>query len=55
MTPDISKCNGLGCQNKETCYRYLAKADSYRQSYAAFYVDIDDKGNCEHYWPCEEV
>ncbi len=36
--PDISMCNGYGntCPLKETCYRYMAIPNSFRQSYASF-------------------
>ena len=31
--PDITMCNGVGCEAKHTCYRYTAKPNEYRQSY----------------------
>lgn len=43
---DISKCNGFGCNKKDTCYRFLAEENPYYQSYAAFNPD-----NCDSYWP----
>lgn len=42
---DISKCDGKDCDRKETCYRYIAKANPHWQSY----IKPDPK-NCEHYW-----
>jgi len=30
---DITKCSDEECPMKETCYRYTAKANEYRQSY----------------------
>lgn len=43
---DISKCNGLGCRNKEMCYRYTALCDE-RQSWFAGGVLLKD-GFCEY-------
>jgi hypothetical protein len=31
--PDISMCWGKECPFKESCYRYVAKPNEYRQSY----------------------
>lgn len=31
--PDITMCNGEGCPVKESCYRFMAIANEYRQSY----------------------
>ena len=42
---DISKCEGNNCSIKETCYRFTAKSNPYRQSYIT-----PDPVNCEHYW-----
>ena len=47
---DISKCFGKGCSRKATCYRFTAKANPYRQSYAAF---DEASSTCEYYWPLE--
>lgn len=30
---DITKCEGKNCPLKESCYRYTAKDNEYRQSY----------------------
>lgn len=46
---DISKCNGIDCTLKETCYRFTAPADPYWQAYAAFSQD-QETGICEDYW-----
>lgn len=44
---DITKCSGLGCPHKETCYRYTATADT-NQSY---FVNPPIKDNkCDLYW-----
>jgi hypothetical protein len=45
--PDIAKCLGTGCPQKETCYRYTAKPSDW-QSY--FSVPPIKDGKCEMYW-----
>lgn len=46
---DISKCSRRDCGKKSTCFRYLADADDYNQSYIL--VDkIDLSNGCEMYW-----
>ena len=48
---DITKCAGMWCKSKETCYRYTAKEDEYWQSYSDFWREIkDDEDKCSHYW-----
>ena len=34
--PDIAMCNNKLCSKKETCYRYMATPNPYRQSYGMF-------------------
>jgi len=46
--PDIAKCMGTGCPYKESCYRYTAKPNEYRQSY--FMEPPIKDGKCEMYW-----
>ena len=44
---DITKCKGINCPLKESCYRFLAMV-SLRQSY---FTDVPFKdGKCEYYW-----
>lgn len=46
--PDITMCSGEGCPFKESCYRFTAKPNEYRQSY---FVEPPIKdGKCDHYW-----
>ena len=45
---DISMCSAEKCKRKNTCYRYLATPDTYRQSYIVV-ADVDD---CQMYWEC---
>ena len=51
--PDISMCKGEDCTIKETCYRFKATPNEYRQSYFTNPpldgVDIDGNSNCEYY------
>lgn len=46
--PDITMCVGTDCPQKETCYRYTAKPNEYRQSYF-MEAPIKD-GKCDMYW-----
>lgn len=45
--PDISMCANRECPLRETCYRYVAKPNEYRQSYAKF--EPTNETSCEHY------
>ena len=45
---DIRMCKNEKCTKKETCYRFKAKPNKYRQSYGGF--QQDSKGECKHYW-----
>ena len=51
--PDIAMCKGGECTMKETCYRFKAAPNEYRQSYfnnpPLDGVDIDGNSNCEYY------
>ena len=57
--PDICMCQGTGCPMKETCYRYTAEPNPYRQSYFAVvpvadlatYGDVPSKKVCDYYVP----
>ena len=45
---DITMCKGTNCPQKETCYRFTAKPNEYRQSY---FMEAPIKyGKCEMYW-----
>lgn len=48
--PDISMCKGVGCDKKETCYRFMAIPSS-RQSMAEFY---NKDTECEYFIPIEK-
>ena len=50
--PDITICKGEECPVKETCYRYTAKPNEYRQSY--FTETPYKDGRCTHYWTEEQ-
>lgn len=47
---DITMCFN-GCKLQDTCYRYKATANPYRQSYSDFKPDTN--GVCEYYWHIE--
>lgn len=46
---DITKCKGINCEIKESCYRYTAKESNYSQAYFVE-VPIKENGECEYYW-----
>lgn len=45
---DITMCIGTNCPQKESCYRFTAKANEYRQSY--FTEPPIKNGKCDMYW-----
>lgn len=50
--PDISMCKGKHCPLKESCHRYTAKPNEFRQSY--FYEPpVNEAGECDLYWKTE--
>ena len=49
--PDITMCNGQGCELKSTCYRYKA-TPSIRQSY--FVESPVENDQCDYYWEVED-
>jgi hypothetical protein len=46
--PDITMCEGKGCELRSTCYRYTAEPSKYRQSY--FIEPPIKDGECDEYW-----
>ena len=45
--PDITMCNGVGCEIKEICYRYKATPSEFMQSY---FITAPNKGlDCDYY------
>ena len=45
---DITMCKGINCNQTNTCYRYLAKANPYRQSYFEK-TPVSKDGKCDEY------
>ncbi len=45
---DITMCNGIGCEAKETCYRYKAIPKEHFQSY--FLESPMENNGCEYYY-----
>lgn len=43
--PDISMCPDKECSKRSSCYRYLAKPDSYQTWFSA-----ENNENCGYYW-----
>ena len=50
---DISKCKGIGCDKKKTCYRYLAKESDVWQSWIGVMKRNGEK--CQFYWPVNKT
>ena len=40
---DITMCVGTGCPLRETCYRYTAEPNEYRQSFSDFTNRVKDE------------
>lgn len=53
--PDISMCEGGNCPVKDSCYRYLAKPNEYRQSYFIVPPYIKAENKCPYYWEHKEI
>lgn len=47
--PDITMCRGDLCGRRETCYRFNATPNEFRQSYFVK-VPLKESGDCEYYW-----
>lgn len=50
--PDYCLCKGGLCPQKQSCARFRAEPNPYRQSY--FAVPPFDRNDCEHYWNIAE-
>lgn len=51
--PDITMCQGLGCDKADLCYRHTAVPNEFRQSYFAR-PPLDEYAECEYFWPNEK-
>jgi len=49
MMADISKCSGVECPLKETCYRYTAKAGFMKSNLGSAPYD-KEKEECSYYY-----
>lgn len=49
--PDITKCSGINCEVRESCYRYTVPRSEV-QSWAAFYATDSFKREtgCDYMW-----
>ena len=45
---DITMCDGIGCEARETCYRYKAIPKEHFQSY--FLESPIENNGCEYYY-----
>lgn len=51
---DIAMCKGTMCPKKETCYRFTAPVNEYRQSFFVAPPINMLTGECEHYWETKD-
>lgn len=49
---DITKCTGVGCRQRDKCYRFLAHHNPLWQSYFA-HVPMKPDGSCDKFWQAE--
>jgi len=57
---DITMCTGKGCNMTNTCYRYKAPVNEYRQAYFVNAphkdkVDEDNNTICDEYWMVDKL
>lgn len=50
---DITMCTNTECQHRGSCYRYLAKPNTYSQA-ISFYTPDPFTGLCDNYWDARE-
>ena len=50
---DITMCSGEMCAKKESCYRYTAPVNEYRQSYSDFKPNDDESCDYQIKQPCD--
>lgn len=50
---DVSKCEGVGCDRRESCTRYLRPAHELRQVWAAFYAALP--APCDAFIPVDHA
>lgn len=43
---DISKCQGLQCDKRESCWRFTAPAGIWQS-----WMSPENPARCEYYWP----
>ena len=47
---DGTMCSGKNCPLSNTCYRFTAKANKFRQSYFVEPPYNKELNECDHYW-----
>lgn len=52
--PDISMCGNKNCPSRKSCYRFTAKPNPYKQTYAFLEVKEGEK-QCDSYWLDDRV
>ena len=51
---DIAMCKGTMCPKKETCYRFTAPVNEYRQSFFVAPPINMLTGECKEYWEIKD-
>lgn len=53
IMPDITLCTGEDCEVKESCYRFTAEPNEYRQAYFSLtpFMVINCNQVCNYYVP----
>ncbi len=51
---DITKCSGVDCPLKSECYRFLAPADEYWQSFFTEVPYDKEEKSCKEFWNVKE-
>ena len=50
--PDITMCSNNECPQKANCYRFMAEASPFWQSYSKF--ELTEDGKCNYFWKMED-
>lgn len=52
LVADVTKCQGVGCEKRDTCRRYLDKEADEHGNYwqCEFWRDLNGSSKCGYYW-----
>lgn len=51
--PDIAMCYGEGCLQRDKCYRYTAKPDTYQDYFNG--SPMEEDGTCHYFFNRDEM